>query len=231
MLTALQAEEMTLELSLGNKGLAFAIYDKEGELYSPREQLIYNTDLSQEEAIMELLYEQPLLSLPYKHTKVYYLPKAVALVPEALYDKEESEVWLGGMTTPELAGRLLPYYLREEGKVLLGMMSESLVTLLQRQYLLISFIPHYIEYIEHLVEYCRSEYCERLVVAVAYEALTIAHITGRGLCFINTYRYVKPWQQESREGELVYYQSLVWHTLGLDKERCSIEVLDIDTSN
>lgn len=224
MLTTLQAEEMSLELRLGDKGLSYTIYDREGVVYRPSESLIYNTAISQEEAITELLYEQPLLSMPYREVILYYLPRAVTLVPEALFTKEESEVWLGSMSVAEDAGRLLAYNLKEEGKVLLGMMPESLIALLQRQYLMIRFVPCYIKRIEQLIELCRSEANERLVVIDSYETLTIAHVTGSGLNFVNSYKYVKPWQEESREGEIIYYQSLVWQTLRLDKKRCTIEV-------
>ncbi len=223
-ITALQAEEMTLDLRLGDKGLAYTIYKAEGDVYRSSEVLTYNLGLSIEKAVAELFYEQPLLSLPYKQTKVYYLPRAVTLVPEALYTKEESEVWLGSMAIEEESGRLLPYYLGEEGKILLGMMPEGLISLLQRQYLTVTFVPCYVEYLERLIEHCRSEGTERLVVIDAYEALTIAHLGANGLGFLNSYKYVKPWQEESREGEIIYYQSLVWQTLGLSKERCSIEV-------
>lgn len=219
----LEAEEMTLRLELRYRGISYTLYDAEEQPYGTAQDVDYPEGMSTHEGLTHLLYELPVLSLPYREVRVYYMPSAVTLVPESLYDSAEGELWRTTTCPSEEPLRLLPYTLPEESKVLLGAYPEALVLLLQRQYLSLQFVPVYMPRLHAALEASRTEGRGRLMVLEGATSLTIAHVAPRGLLFLNTYDFVRPEDESSRADERAYYRSLVWQTLGLSAEHCHVE--------
>lgn len=218
---------MTLELRLEPAGISYRLYDQNGLAAGPLRYEAYPEGIPAHEALMQLIYEQPLLALPYRELHVYYTPTAVTLVPESLYDSAEGELWLTTMCPSEAGQRLLSYPLPEESKMLLGTFPEELVLLLQRHYLSIRYIPVYMPCVHEALEASRTEGLSRLLVLEGYERITIALASPSGLSFLNSYDFVRPEQEASRKDELSYYRSLVWQTLALSAEHCRIEEIQL----
>ena len=94
------------------------------------------------ENVEQCLYEQPELSLPFAQVKIYYTPTSVALVPDALFNESNVDVWETTLCTKQTEA-LRPYLLEGEDKRLVGAMDRATLELLERSFLMHSLCPSY----------------------------------------------------------------------------------------
>lgn len=218
MISALQAEEMSLSIWLRPGGLTFAVYPKgvEPERGQPLSegQYSYQPSHTPLERITDGLYREPLLTLPYQRVHIHYTPASPSLVPAALYSEEQAEAWTV-TTTSGPSERLLSFALREEDKVLLGSMNRQICDFLDRTYLRPDYRPAYAAELGRLRELAREQRGAELLVWLTMRGLTLAYISPSGIEYINAFDYVRPEDERTHLGEVVYYLSLVYQTLGL----------------
>ena len=145
MVNAIQAEEMSLSIWLRSDGLSFAIYPKgatQDDAPMLKSTLPFAEHFSLRENVEQCLYEQPELSLPFAQVQIYYTPTSVALVPDALFDESNVDVWETTLCTKQTEA-LRPYLLEGEDKRLVGAMDRATLELLERSFLMLSLCPSY----------------------------------------------------------------------------------------
>ena len=217
MINAIQAEEMSLSIWLRSDGLSFAIYPKgamQDDAPMLKSTLPFAEHFSLRENVEQCLYEQPELSLPFAQVKIYYTPTSVALVPDALFDESNVDVWETTLCTKQTEA-LRPYLLEGEDKRLVGAMDRATLELLERSFLMLSLCPSYADKLALLRTEAQQSLTSKLLVYLAYDGITIALIEPHGLSYINRFAYVRPSDGDSKHGEIMYYLGLVWQSLEL----------------
>lgn len=217
MITALQAEQMTLKLSVKHQKIDYEVYDIQEDKPTLIECGSCPVGETQTaiEALAEVLYETPILTLPYGHVRLYYLPQRLCLVPQDLYTPEAN--WLACLDSNEGAGKmsLLSHKISGTDQMLCSSLPSEVLHFLGRQYLSIEYVPEFSEQLSALLDLSRSSGRGQTLVYLDPTGLSLAHIETKGIAFLNRYAYVSPWQEASCEGEVIYYLSLMYETLGL----------------
>lgn len=219
MIDAIQAEEMNMSIWLKSDGLSFAVLPKgAGTLAEAEEEgfIPFVAGYSLRENFEHALYAEARLSLPYAEVTVYYTPERIALVPEALFDEADTEVWEPTLRK-SLEEIVRPFRLKNEDKILLGAIPRDAVEFLERSYLVVSFCPSYAERLSTLRAEAQTSLQPKLLVWLSPQCVTLSLVEPQGLSYINAFAYVRPSDEGSLLGEIMYYLSLVWQSLGLNE--------------
>lgn len=222
MITALQAEALKLQLTLGYDALNYQITNNKGQSID-HGQYSYSPQLSLMERTSETLYNNPILSLPYGSVEILFSPKYLSIAPKELF--EDKELWLSSMLGDKSISIATEAHSIESSKQILCMgIERELNAFLTRQYLNPTYKPIYHEALEQIQKESRERDFAVVLLALHYEGLSLLVWQNNLLRFANYYAYVRPTEAESKEAEVMYYVSLVIETLSLEQDRFSLLV-------
>lgn len=220
-LTAIQAEQMNMSIRLASDGLTFAIS------YNARPQEIFTRGhlplgygyRSWSEAVRELFYAHPELSLPYRQVDLYYEPMYSVLVPEELYDPADPAVWLRTIEAEErVSGDSYVYLGRriiDEEKVIVSAWYADLYQFVHRTHLQLHTHPYYMPVLERRKLISRQRSGAELCMLIRPEGVDCFILQAGELIFLNSFTFVNTQEQTDLVGELTYYTFSIWRSMGL----------------
>lgn len=229
-LDAVQAEQYNMSIRLSSDGLTFALsYSSSPQATLERGTLSLEPGYaSAEEAVRELLYRHPELTLPFDQVTLYYEPYFSTLVPSELYEAHQASHWLsivGGKDWEGAPYQCLTHALSDEPKVIVSAWSEGLYQFLRRMHLQLTTIPYYVPIIERVRRYSRQHTGCDLYVLVRREGMDVVALRAGEVIYLNTFGWAMPEDRTTLVGEAIFYTFSLWRSLGLEGEADSLHLL------
>lgn len=222
MLDAIQAEQVNMSIRLRSDGLTFALStpNRGEELREEKQTLSFERGLpSLEQALEQMFYLYPDLTLPYRAVHIAYTPLCSVLVPTDLYQDDDADQWFAlvvGSTCLGEAYAVLSHPLPSEGKVLLSAIPRGLHGYLRRTYLQLEFTPYYLPILEIYQRKSRESSGEKLCLILRSEGMDCLALCMGELRLINTFSWTKQADATSVLDELLFYTFSLWRSLSLD---------------
>lgn len=229
-ITAAEAAHYSLSIRTISGGLAFCITTEE-EASPEATRLVHAGRLetsasvhSVYEALQELYFSYEFLSLPYRSVTFYFEPKRAVLVPTALLQEGQDELWLSpteeaGSTASQRANEslcTLRYTLPDDTKTFVLSWPSDAYQFLRRTLLLIEPKPHFAPILEEQRAKSRATQGRELLLLLRPCGMDLFLIQGGEVEAYNSAPLIAGHSQEVAAGEIIFYTFAFWRHFELD---------------
>ena len=229
-ITAAEAAHYSLSIRTISGGLAFCITTEE-EASPEATRLVHAGRLetsasvhSVYEALQELYFSYEFLSLPYRSVTLYFEPKRAVLVPTALLQEGQDELWLSpteeaGSTASQRANEslcTLRYTLPDDTKTFVLSWPSDAYQFLRRTLLLIEPKPHFTPILEEQRAKSRATQGRELLLLLRPSGMDLFLIQGGEVEAYNSAPLIAGHSQEVAAGEIIFYTFAFWRHFELD---------------
>ena len=229
-ITAAEAAHYSLSIRTISGGLAFCI-TSEAKAPAETPRLVHAGRLktsasvhSVYEALQELYFSYEFLSLPYRSVTLYYEPKQAVLVPTALLQEGQDELWLSPTeenrsTAGQRANEshcTLRYTLPDDTKTFVLSWPSDAYQFLRRTLLLIEPQPHFAPILESQQAKSRATQGRELLLLLRPGAMDLFLIQEGEIEAYNSSPLIAGHSQEVVAGEIIFYTFAFWRHFALE---------------
>ena len=229
-ITAAEAAHYSLSIRTISGGLAFCI-TSEAKAPAETPRLVHAGRLktsasvhSVYEALQELYFSYEFLSLPYRSVTLYYEPKQAVLVPTALLQEGQDELWLSpteetGSTAGQRANEslcTLRYALPDDTKTFVLSWPSDAYQFLRRTLLLIEPQPYFAPILESQRAKSRATQGRELLLLLRPGAMDLFLIQEGEIEAYNSAPLIAGHSKEVVAGEIIFYTFAFWRHFALE---------------